>query len=166
MRITLRGVTTLGTPTATGPNPWSRRSEEHPSTGPAHPPCSRLDVRLAVAVASRAGGLLHHLLQPSPPTVPLSREAEEGWGGAARSCLLLQLSSQHTLLRPCLLFRTATIYLGVGKFLVWIAPERLHTRRSPDWSSKANFTCAVKNCKVRCERKAFRVDLWTTIRDR
>lgn len=66
VRITLRGVTALGTPTATGPNPCPRRSAEHSPTGPAHPPCSRLDIRLAAAVAGSAGGLLHHLFHPSP----------------------------------------------------------------------------------------------------
>jgi hypothetical protein len=50
--------------------------------------------------------------------------------------------------RPCLLFRTATIYMGVGKFLAWIAPKRLHARRSPDWSSKPHSTCARSVCKI------------------
>jgi hypothetical protein len=66
VRITPRGVTALGTPTATGPNLWLERSEERSPTSPAHPPCSRLDIRLAAAVAGSAGGLLHHLFHPSP----------------------------------------------------------------------------------------------------
>jgi hypothetical protein len=62
---TSRGVTAFGIATATGPN------SSLCARSPAHPPCSRLDIRLAVAVASRAGGLLHHLLQPSlPPPRP------------------------------------------------------------------------------------------------
>ncbi len=32
-----------------------------------HPPCSRLDIRLAGRIAATAGGLLHHHFHPSPP---------------------------------------------------------------------------------------------------
>ncbi len=73
-----------------------------------HPPCSRLDIRLAAAVAGDAGGLLPHLFQPSPLR--------------AGSCLLLQLSSPLAR-RPHLLFRAATVYVGVGKFLSAVKPS-------------------------------------------
>jgi hypothetical protein len=54
-------------PHCDGTEPMAETLQRNASPiGPAHPPCSRLDIRLAAAVAGSAGGLLHHLFHPSP----------------------------------------------------------------------------------------------------
>ena len=95
-----RGVTSLGIRTATGRNCEQRSRPRPPALLPVgHSPSRRCRQRRWCAL-----------------TTPLSaftcarRHAGE-------VCLLLQLSSLSQGERPHLLFRAATVYVGVGKFL-------------------------------------------------
>lgn len=79
VRITLRGVTALGTPTATGPNPWPRRSQ---STRPGPGPPALLPV-------GHSPGRCRCRQRRWSLTPPLSSLTLAGG-----VCLLLQLSSR------------------------------------------------------------------------
>lgn len=91
-----------------------------PDRNPSPLPCSRSDIRLAAAVASGAGGLLHHLCthHPDVPTPSGHRD----WSVLCCSC-------RHRQAVPGLAFSPSDLppmkaEVGVGKFLPISTPSR------------------------------------------
>ena len=134
-----RGVTAFDIATATGPNfsPCACALRSKPS-----PPAL-----LPVGHSPGRGCCQPRRWSLTPPLAAFTNPFLRRSGEVLFAVAVVVAAS---LPLPCLLFRTATIYMGVGKFLAWIAPERLHTRRSPDWSSKPHSTCARAVCKIPC----------------